>query len=75
MNVKVGSVKKDTKCQREVRLSPAGVPVYCTSKAVMSLNGLPLCAVHAKEAQSVLESMAKVLESRPSCKEDTTGSA
>jgi len=54
MEVKVSKVPKDTKCNREVRLSPAGVPVYCTSKAVMSINGVALCQKHAQEAMAII---------------------
>jgi DNA-binding phage protein len=54
MQVKVTKVAKDTKCNREVRLSPAGVPIYCTSKAVMAINGMALCQKHAQEAMAII---------------------
>ena len=44
-----------TVCSREMRLDPAGKPVYCNSDAAMVINGRPLCRRHAKEQMAAIE--------------------
>jgi hypothetical protein len=41
-------------CRREIRLDPAGKPVYCPSKAVLVINGKAFCQKHAKEAMDYI---------------------
>jgi len=43
-----------TTCHREVRLDPAGKPVYCPLKAIMILRGRPLCQRHAQETMQAI---------------------
>ena len=43
-----------TRCKREIRLDQAGKPVYCPSKAVMIIRGVPLCQKHAQEAMEAI---------------------
>jgi hypothetical protein len=44
-----------TKCRRELRLSPAVIPVLCTRGAVFKLVGVDLCKEHLQEAMRVAE--------------------
>jgi hypothetical protein len=53
--IELGKVVAGTACVREVRLDPAGRPVFCTSSAVMAINTKPLCQRHAQEAMLAFE--------------------
>jgi hypothetical protein len=45
----------DAKCHRELRLSPAGIPILCTRGAVFQMEGVDLCQEHLQEAMWVAE--------------------
>jgi hypothetical protein len=54
MKGQVSKVAPGTGCKREVRLDPAGRPVYCPSKAVMAIDGTPLCQKHSQETMMAI---------------------
>lgn len=51
---KIKKAPLGTHCHREIRLDPAGKPVYCPSKASLIIRDLPLCPKHAQEAMDVI---------------------
>ena len=57
MQEKITKPALGTTCHREVRLDPAGVPVYCPSKAIMVIRDVPLCMPHAVERMQAIEAM------------------
>jgi len=54
MHEKITKPIPGTTCRREIRLDPAGKPVYCPSKAVMVIRGIPLCAKHAQDIMTAI---------------------
>ena len=41
-------------CQREIRLDPAGKPVFCPSKATLVIRDRRYCQKHAQEQMTVI---------------------
>ena len=46
----------EAKCRRELRLTPAGIPVLCGRGAVYQIGGVDLCQEHVQEAMRAAES-------------------
>lgn len=52
---RIKKAEPGAKCRRELRLSPAGIPVMCTRDAIFQLEGVNLCQEHLQEAMRVAE--------------------
>jgi hypothetical protein len=55
MKVQISKAIIGSYCKREIRLDPAGRPVYCPSKAVIVINDIPLCNFHSHETMMAIE--------------------